>query len=96
MRSAAPAARHAVEFARELGCSQVVVPLGDLASTWSALGVMASDVLHVHEYSELVQPRSRPASSTRSTPTWRSEARDAARERGLPGDQIEITPLRAT
>ena len=44
----------AVEFARELGCSQVVVPLGDLASTWSALGVMSSDVLHVHEHSELV------------------------------------------
>ena len=45
---------HAVEFARELGCRQVVVPLGDLASTWSALGVMSSDVLHVHERSELV------------------------------------------
>ena len=44
----------AVEFARELGCSQVVIPLGDLASTWSALGVMSSDVLHVHEHSELV------------------------------------------
>ena len=44
----------AVEFARELGCGQVVIPLGDLASTWSALGVMSSDVLHVHEHSELV------------------------------------------
>ena len=47
-------AAHAVAFARELGASQVVVPLGDLASTWSALGVMSSDVLHVYEHSELL------------------------------------------
>jgi N-methylhydantoinase A len=47
-------AAHAAVFARELGCSEVVVPLGDLASTWSALGVMSSDVLHVYEHAELV------------------------------------------
>jgi N-methylhydantoinase A len=47
-------AAHAVAFARELGAGQVVVPLGDLASTWSALGVMSSDVLHVYEHSELL------------------------------------------
>jgi len=45
---------HAVAFARELGCRTVVVPLGDMASTWSALGVMTSDVLHLHEQSELL------------------------------------------
>jgi N-methylhydantoinase A len=47
-------AAHAAVFARELGCKQVVVPLGDLASTWSALGVMSSDVLHVYEHAELL------------------------------------------
>jgi N-methylhydantoinase A len=47
-------AAHAAVFARELGCSEVVVPLGDLASTWSALGVMSSDVLHIYEHAELV------------------------------------------
>ena len=47
-------AAHAAVFARELGCTEVVVPLGDLASTWSALGVMSSDVLHVYEHAELV------------------------------------------
>jgi N-methylhydantoinase A len=46
-------AAHAAVFARELGCKEVVVPLGDLASTWSALGVMSSDVLHVYEHAEL-------------------------------------------
>jgi len=47
-------AAHAVGFARELGADTVVVPLGDLASTWSALGVLSSDVLHIHEHSELL------------------------------------------
>jgi N-methylhydantoinase A len=47
-------AAHAVGFARELGCERIVVPLRDLASTWSALGVMTSDVIHVHEHAELV------------------------------------------
>ena len=47
-------AAHAAVFARELGCKEVVVPLGDLASTWSALGVMSSDVVHVKEHAELL------------------------------------------
>jgi len=54
-------AAHAVAFARELGCRQVVVPLGQMASTWSALGVMTSDVLHVHEHSELIDAPFDPA-----------------------------------
>lgn len=45
---------HAVAFARELGADHVVIPLGDFASTWSALGVMTSDVVHVHEHSQLL------------------------------------------
>jgi N-methylhydantoinase A len=40
---------HCVAYARELGCGQIVVPLGTIASAWSALGILASDVLHVRE-----------------------------------------------
>ncbi len=40
---------HCVSYARELGCKEVVVPLGTIASAWSALGILASDVLHVRE-----------------------------------------------
>jgi N-methylhydantoinase A len=40
---------HCGAYARELGCREVVVPLGTTASTWSALGILASDVLHVRE-----------------------------------------------
>jgi N-methylhydantoinase A len=40
---------HCVSYARELGCRDIVVPLGTIASSWSALGILASDVLHVRE-----------------------------------------------
>jgi N-methylhydantoinase A len=40
---------HCASYARELGCKEIVVPLGTIASVWSALGILASDVLHVRE-----------------------------------------------
>lgn len=40
---------HAGAFALELGCRQVVVPLADTASVFSAFGVASSDIVHVHE-----------------------------------------------
>jgi N-methylhydantoinase A len=45
---------HTTAFARELGVSQVVIPLGDLASGFSALGVAASDFLVVEETSAVM------------------------------------------
>jgi N-methylhydantoinase A len=40
---------HATAFARELGVRSVVVPLGDVASVYSALGVLTADVRRVYE-----------------------------------------------
>jgi N-methylhydantoinase A len=40
---------HAHSFARGLGLSEIVVPLGGMASVYSAYGVLASDVIHVFE-----------------------------------------------
>jgi N-methylhydantoinase A len=45
---------HAGGFARELGTTEVVVPLGPAASVWSAYGAVKSDVLHVFERSLLL------------------------------------------
>jgi N-methylhydantoinase A len=45
---------HAISYARELGCHTVVVPLGSVASTWSALGIQSADLLHVYEKAELL------------------------------------------
>lgn len=43
---------HAVAYARELGCKTIVIPLGTIASTWSALGIQSADILHVYEKSD--------------------------------------------
>lgn len=48
------AGAHAATYARELGAKTVVVPLGSTASTWSALGVQAADLIHVYEKAELM------------------------------------------
>ncbi len=76
-------AAHAAVFARELGCTEVVVPLGDLASTWSALGVMSSDVLHVYEHAELVDVAVRRRPDRRDLRGARGARAHPARRRGV-------------
>jgi N-methylhydantoinase A len=84
---------HAVAFARELGAAQVVIPLGDLASTWSALGVMTSDVLHIRERSEVMLA---PFDAARMNAIY-AEMEDSAREQlrgeGFDDADIELTRL---
>jgi N-methylhydantoinase A len=86
-------AAHAVEFARELGASQVVVPLGDLASTWSALGVLSSDVLHVYEHSELLLQPFDLARMNAVFSDLERRAGDQLRDEGFADDDIQITRL---
>ncbi len=45
---------HAATIARELGIASVIVPLGDVAGAWSALGVATADVLRVLERSQIM------------------------------------------
>ncbi len=82
---------HAVAFARELGCSKVVIPLGDLASTWSALGVMTSDVLHVHEHSELMIGPFDPERMQAIFDELETRGRAQLQAEGFDDDQIEFS-----
>jgi N-methylhydantoinase A/oxoprolinase/acetone carboxylase beta subunit/N-methylhydantoinase B/oxoprolinase/acetone carboxylase alpha subunit len=84
---------HAVEFARELGAAQVVVPLGDLASTWSALGVLSSDVLHIYEHSELLPEPLDVARINEVFDGLEDRARSQLRDEGFSDGEIEITRL---
>lgn len=68
---------HATGFARELGAKQVIVPLADMASTWSALGVVSSDILHVYEHAELM---SEPFSPERLNTIFRDMEQRAAEQ----------------
>ena len=84
-------AAHAVEFAKQIGCREVVVPLGDLASTWSALGVMSSDVLHVYRALELIAS---PFDRDRLNVLFadlEQRARDQLRQEGFADADIELT-----
>jgi N-methylhydantoinase A len=42
---------HVGAYARELGCSSVVIPRGNAASVWSAFGIAQAPMLKVHESS---------------------------------------------
>ena len=86
-------AAHAVEFARELGVSKVVIPLGDLASTWSALGVLSSDVLHVHEHSELMVGPFDPDRMNTIFDEMEEKAVSQLRAEGFPDEDIDLTRL---
>ena len=84
---------HAVAFARELGCSTVIVPLGDMASVWSALGVMTSDVLHLYEHSELL---SAPFHAKRLNEIYaelEAEALQQLKQEGFAESDIELTRI---
>ena len=74
---------HAWGFAAELGCSQVVIPLGNGAATLSAYGIAAGDLVQHHE----VECRARsPLSSAELTRAV--DAAEAAARRAMPG----VTP----
>lgn len=84
-------AAHAAVFARELGCSEVVVPLGSLASTWSALGVMSSDVVHVYEHAELLSSPFDPARLNAVFAELEDRARAQLREEGFDDEATELS-----
>ncbi|MDP9478903.1 MAG: hydantoinase/oxoprolinase family protein [Actinomycetota bacterium] len=45
---------HAPVIARELGISKVIVPLGEVAGAWSAMGVAVSNVVRVFEQTQIM------------------------------------------
>jgi N-methylhydantoinase A len=81
---------HAAQFARELGCQQVIVPLGDLASTWSALGVMSSDVLNVYEKAQLMTSPFEADALNAVFADLEARARRQLAAEGFTGRQVEI------
>jgi N-methylhydantoinase A len=77
---------HAWGYAAELGCKQVVIPLGNGASTLSAYGIAAGDLVQHHE----VECRARSPLDPAELQAAVSEAEDAAR-RAMDDDRAELT-----
>ena len=79
---------HGVVLARELGIGTVVVPMGNAAGVWSALGAATSDVLFVHRLSD---PQAAPFHGARLTQRY-EELEEAGRreltEQGFAPERI--------
>ena len=81
---------HALEYTALLGAPRVVVPLGDTASVWSALGAASSDLLYVRERSLI---RMAPFDAEEIAATFaelEAGARERLREDGVEDAEIEI------
>ncbi|MBX6382579.1 MAG: hydantoinase/oxoprolinase family protein [Microbispora sp.] len=82
---------HGVLLARELGIGTVVVPMGNAAGVWSALGAATSHVLFVYRQSD---PQTAPFDGERLTRAYREmeeRGRRELRDQGFSDERIEIT-----
>jgi N-methylhydantoinase A len=84
------AGAHAATYARELGAKTVVVPLGSTASTWSALGVQAADLVHVFEKSELLVGPFDPERLNQIFPELEKQGRERLRKDGIADGNIHV------
>ena len=81
---------HASSYARELGIGTVIIPLGNLASGWSALGVVDSDLLHVFERADLMSAPFDPERVNAHFAEMETEARAQLTREGVPDEQMEF------
>ncbi|MGH7881007.1 MAG: hydantoinase/oxoprolinase family protein, partial [Candidatus Binataceae bacterium] len=79
---------HCVSYARELGCTEVVVPLGTIASAWSALGILASDVLHVRERAVVMPDPYDVGAINQIFDELEDEGRAQLRREGIPAEDM--------
>jgi N-methylhydantoinase A len=77
---------HAWGFAAELGCREVVIPLGNGAATLSAYGIAAGDLVQHHE----VECRARSPLSAAELAAAVAQAEELARA-SMPGQAPELT-----
>jgi N-methylhydantoinase A len=81
---------HAFAFAEELGVAEVVVPLGNGASTLSAYGIAASDVVRTFEQEARVQAPFDPAALAAAVADVERQALDALGAAGFDRDAVVL------
>jgi N-methylhydantoinase A len=79
---------HAFGFAAELGCKQVVVALGNGASTLSAYGIAAGDLVQHHEVECRARSPINPAELSAAVDQAEANARQA-----MPGSDPKLTRI---
>lgn len=81
---------HAGVIARELGLEQVIVPLGDVAGAWSALGVATSNVLRVFGRTQVTYEPFDPGALTAGFEALEEQARRDLTRQGFGEANIEL------
>jgi len=81
---------HAGAYLRELGARRVVIPLGNIAGSWSALGAALADIVHVQERPALLSEPF-PLDEVNDTfATLDAEVRERLAADGIPGADASL------
>ena len=81
---------HCAAYAAEVGVAEVVVPLGPVASAFSAFGLAVSDIVLVREYSDPMSAPFDPQWAQRNFDRLEAEVREAMQRQGIPLDKVEL------
>ena len=81
---------HCARYAAEVGVSEVVVPLGPVASAFSAFGLASSDVVLAAELSDPTFVPFDPARAERNFAELEERVRDGLARQGLAFDTVEL------
>lgn len=81
---------HMPSVGRQLDVDTIVVPNGDLASVWSAVGISSSDVLHRNEITNIMRDPFDPDEVTDLFEEVESEVRDQLADEEFEPEDIEI------
>ncbi|MFF0270671.1 hydantoinase/oxoprolinase family protein [Kribbella sp. NPDC004536] len=81
---------YCASYAREVGVAEVVVPLGPVASAFSAYGLASSDVVLTAEMSDPTAMPLDPARARQTYDALEAQVRDGLARQGLSFERIEI------
>ncbi len=81
---------HCAAYAAEIGVGEVVVPLGPVASAFSAFGLAVSDIVLVREHSDPMTAPFDPAQAQANFDRLENDVLEAMRRQGIPLDRVEL------
>lgn len=81
---------HCAAYAAEVGVAEVVVPLGPVASAFSAFGLAVSDIVLVREHSDPMTVPFDPQRCQRNFERLEADVVEAMKRQGVPLDHVEL------
>jgi N-methylhydantoinase A len=81
---------HCAGYAAEVGCGEVVVPLGPVASAFSAFGLASSDIVLAAELSDPVNVPFDPRRAERNFAQLEQQVREGLDRQGVPFETVEL------